>query len=73
MRRPLERIRVRQSEQHDFVEAMDRVEGDPSLKAPGASSVPRVGVTDRKDVLNWLKVRRGGATGATGTEDKATP
>jgi hypothetical protein len=43
-RRTLERIRVRQSEQRDFGEAMDRVERDPTLKAPGASVVPRVPV-----------------------------
>lgn len=72
-RRTLERIRVRQSEQRDFDEAMDRVERDPSLKAPGASSVPRVGMTDPSDVLNRLKARSGGGgAGASGSGQTAT-
>jgi len=68
----LERIRVRQSEQLDFAEAMDRVERDPTLKAPGASVVPRVPVTDPKAVLDRLKARRGTAAGSEKSADRAT-
>lgn len=57
-RRTLERIRVRQSEQRDFAEAMERVERDPSLRAPGASVVPRVPATDPQKVMERLKARR---------------
>ncbi len=71
-RRTLERIRVRQSEQRDFAEAMDRVERDPTLKAPGASVVPRVPVTDPKAVLDRLKARRGTAVGSEKTADCAS-
>lgn len=56
-RRTLERIRVRQGEQTDFVEAMERVERDPTLKAPGEIQARRWPETDPKSVLDRLKAR----------------
>ena len=67
-RRTLERIRVRQSEQRDFAEAMERVERDPSLKTPGASMGPRIPATDPRSVLDRLKARR-----ATSGTSSTTP
>lgn len=58
-RRTLERIRVRQSEQRDFAEAMDRVARDPALQAPGALVPRRVKETDPGSVLASLKARHG--------------
>jgi phage shock protein A len=62
-RRTLERIRVRQGEQRDFMDAMERVERDPSLKAPGAAAPQRWPETDPRAVLERLKAR-GASTGA---------
>lgn len=62
-RRTLERIRMRQTEQRDFVEAMDRVERDPALKAPGALRERHASETDPKAVLERLKARRAGYSG----------
>ena len=57
-RRTLERIRSRQTEQRDFAEAMDRVERDPALRAPGSEPLRRTTETDPKAVLERLKARR---------------
>lgn len=57
-RRTLERIRLRQTEQRDFNEAMEKVERDPRLQTPGAAPAHRIPETNPKAVLARLKARR---------------
>lgn len=59
-RRTLERIRSRQSRQRDFDEAMDQVESEPGLRAPGAEPVRRVAETSVDAVLSRLRSSRSG-------------
>ncbi|MCB1504524.1 MAG: PspA/IM30 family protein [Hyphomicrobiaceae bacterium] len=57
-RRTLDRIRIRQTEQRDFAEAMDKVERDPALKSSAGAVARRPSETDPKAVLERLKARR---------------
>ncbi|MGD9785871.1 MAG: PspA/IM30 family protein [Hyphomicrobiaceae bacterium] len=62
-RRTLERIRVRQGEQSDLADAMERVERDPALRTPGSKEARRGPETDPNAVLERLKAGRSGSVG----------